>query len=265
MPGNKTYFLTDAHLGAGADTLQREKELCQLLNRMAHDAARIFFLGDMFDFWFTYRHVVPKGYTRLLGCLAQLADSGIELHYFVGNHDMWMFDYLKDEMHITMHNDPEEILIDGKHFLIGHGDGLGHLDKTYDCLRSLFRNRFNQRLFALLPQWMTFGIASGWSQKKRATRLQRKPEILEYQGDDNEGIVLYCKQQLLLQPLDFCVFGHRHTPFVKQITAANNRTTTYINVGDWLLHRNYAVFTDGQITLHDLAASSRSPILGATQ
>lgn len=253
MPNKSTYFITDAHLGAGADTLQREKELCLLLDRMSQDAARIIFLGDMFDFWFTYRHVVPKGYTRLLGRMAQLADSHIELHYFVGNHDMWMFDYLKDEMNIIMHNDPELMLIDGKHFLIGHGDGLGHLDKTYDCLRWIFRNRINQKLFSLLPEWMTFGIASGWSQKKRSTRLQRKPQVLEYQGDDLEGIVLYCKQQLLLQPIDFCVFGHRHTPLQKQITAANGATATYVNVGDWLLHRNYAVFADGQLTLHDLS------------
>ena len=101
MPNNKLYFITDAHLGAGADTLQREKELCQLLERMKEDAAMVIFLGDMFDFWFTYRHVVPKGFTRLFGQMAQLADAGVELHYFIGNHDMWMFHYLEEEMAIT--------------------------------------------------------------------------------------------------------------------------------------------------------------------
>jgi len=259
MPGSKLYFITDAHLGAGADTLQREKELCRLLDDMGRDAAMIIFLGDMFDFWFTYRHVVPRGYTRLLGRMAQLADQGVELHYFVGNHDMWMFNYLTDEMSITMHNDPDVLEFDGRRFLIGHGDGLGHLDKTYDCLRWIFRNRLNQKLFSLLPEWMTFGIASGWSQKKRSTRMQRKPEILEYQGDEREGIVIYCKQQLLHEHLDYCLFGHRHTPLVKQITADNGNHTTYVNVGDWLLHRNYAVYADGQLSLHDLS-NNANPI-----
>ena len=252
MPANKLYFITDAHLGAGSDTLQREKALCTLLNRMSHDAAMIVFLGDMFDFWFTYRHVVPRGYTRLLGCMASLADKGIQLHYFVGNHDMWMFNYLTDEMSITMHNDPAVLEFDGKRFLVGHGDGLGHLDKTYDCLRWIFRNPVNQKLFSLLPEWMTFGIASGWSQKKRSTRLQRTPEILEYQGDDREGIVLYCKERLQQDPFDYCVFGHRHTPLTKTISSPNGRSATYVNVGDWLLHRNYAVYSDGRLTLHDL-------------
>ena len=109
MPGNKLYFITDAHLGADDDSLQREKELCLLLDRMQTDAAMVVFLGDMFDFWFTYKYVVPKGYTRLLGRMAQLSDTGVELHFFVGNHDMWMFDYLKQEMAITMHNEPDTL------------------------------------------------------------------------------------------------------------------------------------------------------------
>lgn len=253
MPNNKLYFITDAHLGAGADTLQREKELCQLLERMKEDAAMVIFLGDMFDFWFTYRHVVPKGFTRLFGQMAQLADAGVELHYFIGNHDMWMFHYLEEEMTITMHDDPAVLEYDGKRFLIGHGDGLGHLDHTYDCLRWIFRNRVNQKLFSSLPEWMTFGIASGWSQKKRSTRLRKKPEILEYQGDDREGIVLYCRERMMKEYFDYCVFGHRHTPLVKEIAADNGTATTYVNVGDWLIHRNYAVYSEGQITLHDQA------------
>lgn len=253
MPNNKLYFITDAHLGAGADTLQREKELCQLLERMKEDAAMVIFLGDMFDFWFTYRHVVPKGFTRLFGQMAQLADAGVELHYFIGNHDMWMFHYLEEEMTITMHDDPAVLEYDGKRFLIGHGDGLGHLDHTYDCLRWIFRNRVNQKLFSSLPEWMTFGIASGWSQKKRSTRLRKKPEILEYQGDDREGIVLYCRERMMKEHFDYCVFGHRHTPLVKEIAADNGTATTYVNVGDWLIHRNYAVYSEGQITLHDQA------------
>ncbi len=252
MPGNKLYFITDAHLGADDDSLQREKELCLLLDRMQTDAAMVVFLGDMFDFWFTYKYVVPKGYTRLLGRMAQLSDTGVELHFFVGNHDMWMFDYLKQEMAITMHNEPDTLEFDGKRFLIGHGDGLGHLDKRYDCLRRIFRSPINQRLFSILPEWMTFGLATGWSRNSRKGHIKKNPHIFEYQGDDREGIVIYCRQRLLNEPFDYCVFGHRHTPLVREIVADNGNRSTYVNVGDWLLHRNYAVYSNGTMECIDL-------------
>lgn len=251
MPGNKLYFITDAHLGTGADTLEREKELCVLLDRCKEDAAMVVFLGDMFDFWFSYRYVVPRGHIRLLGRMAELADAGVRLHFFVGNHDMWIFDYLKSQMDITMHDDPAVITFDGRKFLLGHGDGLGHLDRRYDCLRRVFRCRLNQRLFALLPEWMTFGLAMGWSSHSRKGHVRKNPTIFEYQGDDREGIVIYCKQRLQQEPVDFCLFGHRHTPLTRTITAPNGNQATYVNVGDWLFHRNYAVYADGSITLHD--------------
>lgn len=251
MPDKGLYFITDAHLGAGADTREREKALCRLLDEIAPKAAKVIFLGDMFDFWFTYRYVVPRGYTRLLGRLAQMADAGIEMHFFIGNHDMWLFDYLHEEMGIIMHDDPEVMEYDGKRFLVGHGDGLGHLDRHYDILRWIFRNRCNQWLFSLLPEWMTFGIAQQWSRKHRAGKLEKTPEILDYQGDDQEGIVLYCRERMQQEHIDYCVFGHRHTPLLKEITAPGDLTATYCNVGDWLLHRNYALYADGHLTLHE--------------
>ena len=251
MPDKGLYFITDAHLGAGADTREREKALCLLLDEIAPKAAKVIFLGDMFDFWFTYRYVVPRGYTRLLGRLAQMADAGIEMHFFIGNHDMWLFDYLHEEMGIIMHDDPEVMEYDGKRFLVGHGDGLGHLDRHYDILRWIFRNRCNQWLFSLLPEWMTFGIAQQWSRKHRAGKLEKTPEILDYQGDDQEGIVLYCRERMQQEHIDYCVFGHRHTPLLKEITVPSGPTATYCNVGDWLLHRNYAVYADGQLILHE--------------
>ena len=251
MQDKGLYFITDAHLGAGADTLEREKALCRLLDDIAPKAAKVVFLGDMFDFWFTYRHVVPKGYTRLLGRMAQMSDEGIEIHFFVGNHDMWMFDYLQKEMGIVMHDEPEVMVFDGKRFLVGHGDGLGHLDRTYDILRWIFRNRVNQRLFSILPEWMTFGIAARWSQKHRSGKLRKKPEILEFQGDDNEGIILYCKERMMKEHFDYCVFGHRHTPLLKEISTPEGVTATYCNVGDWLIHRNYSVYADGELSLQE--------------
>lgn len=249
MPGNKLYFVTDAHLGAGRNTLEREKELCALLDRMKQDAAMVVFLGDMFDFWFTYRYVVPRGYVRLLGRMAELADAGVELHFFVGNHDMWLFDYLGSQMKIAVHNDPEVIVFDDRRFLMGHGDGLGHLDRRYDCLRKVFRCRLNQRLFALLPEWMTFGVALGWSGKSRKGHIKQNPRIFEYQGDEKEGIVVYCKQRLQHEPFDYCVFGHRHTALMREIGAESGNRSLYVNVGDWLEHRDYAVYEAGNLEL----------------
>lgn len=245
MPTNKIYFISDAHLGAGDDTLNRERQLCDFLEKIKHDAAKVIFLGDMFDFWFTYRYVVPKGHVRLLGRMAELADAGVELHFYIGNHDMWLFDYLKDEMGVIMHDDPDVMEFDGCRFLIGHGDGLGHLDKQYDIIRWIFRNKVNQWLFSLLPPALTFGVAYGWSHRSRKGHIKKNPKIFEYQGDDKEGIVMYCKERIGQEHIDFCVFGHRHSPVTRQIGPA----TQYVNVGDWLAHRSYAVYEAGKIEL----------------
>lgn len=251
MPHNKLYFVTDAHLGAGSDSPQRECELCAFLDHIKSDADKVFFLGDIFDFWFTYQHVVPRGHVRLLGKMAELADSGIELHFFAGNHDMWMFDYMQQEIGCIMHDEPEVFEYDGRRFLLGHGDGLGHLDRKYDFIRWVFRNRVNQRLFALVNPGITFGIARGWSRHSRKGHIKKNPTIFEYQGDDREGIVLYIKQRMAEETFDFCLFGHRHTPLVRPLQLSDQQRTTYVNVGDWLMHRNYAVYSEGMLELRE--------------
>lgn len=254
---NRVYFITDAHLCGDSASREREAELCRLLDRVKEEAATLVLLGDIFDFWFTYRHVVPRGYVRLLGKLAELSDQGISIHYFVGNHDMWLFDYLEKEIGITMHDEPTEMSFGGRRFLIGHGDGLGHLDRHYDLLRWVFRNRFNQWLFSTLPEWTTFGVATRWSSN---SKKHHKKEDLQYLGDEREGIVLYCKEKMTEHDIDFCVFGHRHTPVERELTVQRADGTTthshYVNVGDWLIHRNYAVFSDGQLSLHDNSVKS---------
>lgn len=245
MPTNKIYFISDAHLGAGDDSLQRERELCTLLDSIKEDASKVVFLGDMFDFWFTYRYVVPRGFIRILGKMASLADAGVELHFFIGNHDMWLFDYLSSQMDITMHSDPEVLNFDGHTFLLGHGDGLGHLDKGFDIIRWIFHNPVNQWLFAHIPSGLTFGIAKAWSHSSRNSHIKKNPKIFEYQGDEREGIVIYCKEQSIKQNIDFCVFGHRHSAIVKEL----DNGTTYVNVGDWLINRDYAVYSNGKVVL----------------
>ena len=248
---DKIYFITDAHLGNDADSRVREKELCALIDTMRTDARMVVLLGDMFDFWFSYRYVVPRGMVRLLGRLAQLADDGVELHFFIGNHDMWLFDYLSSEMNVVMHEEPTVLEYDGKRFLMGHGDGLGNVDRHYDRLKRVFRSRLNQRLLALLPTRLTFMVANSWSKSSRSSHGE---EDSLYRGDECEGIVIYCKQRLMEEKVDFCVFGHRHMPMVRTIAAENGNSAVYVNVGDWLVHRNYAVYSPEEgMRLEDLS------------
>lgn len=241
----KVLFLTDAHLGAGSDSPDRERQLCRLIQRHQDGLDMLVILGDMFDFWFSYRQVVPRGHLRFLGKLAELADQGVTIHYYIGNHDMWIFDYLSRETGAVMHSHPDSLVIDGRRLLLGHGDGLGHLDRRYDLLKIIFRCRLNQWLFSLLPSRFTFWIANGWSGK---SRVSHPYEEQQYLGDDREGIVLWCKEQIESTPYDYCIFGHRHTPFTKEITSGAN-SSTYVNVGDFITHRSYALMQDGVVTL----------------
>ncbi len=239
----KTFFITDAHLGSGQDSRQRELDMVRWLDSIAPEAQRVVMLGDIFDFWFTYRYAVPRGFVRLLGKMAEMSDSGIEFHFFIGNHDMWMFDYLEKEVGVIMHNEPTTLEIDGKRFLVGHGDGLWNDDRKYNFLKRVFRSRLNQWLFAGIHPNVGFPVANRWSS---SSRKKHSRTDTGYLGDEREGIYLYCKkmqQQKLdagVQPYDYFLFGHRHTPIVRPLGNA-----TYINVGNWIEHRDYAVF-DGE-------------------
>lgn len=239
-----TYFISDSHFGAGSDSLLREKELVAFLDSIEADCSRLIFLGDIFDFWFTYKYVVPKGHVRILGKLASMVDRGIEVHYFIGNHDMWLFDYLEKEIGLIVHPDPCNMTIDGKLFHLGHGDGLAHditknaHEKRYIWLKRLFRCRFNQKLFALINPLIGVGIALRWSDSSRKSHGHK---FDHYLGDEKEGIVLHCRRQLGTADYDYFVFGHRHMVLEKEITFGS-RKATYYNVGDWIDHRNYAKF-----------------------
>ena len=241
-------FLSDAHLGTGNSEL-RETLLCQLLEQQQDQIQHLFLLGDMFDFWFEYRDVVPKGYCTLFSILKKLQQKGIKIYYFTGNHDMWVFDYLKEEIGLEMHSEPQYMEFDGKRLYIGHGDGLGHLDNKYDFLKKVFRSKFNQQLFRMLPSSLTFGIAHRWSDHSRTTH---DPDDLRYLGDEREGIVIHCKQEMEKGHIDYCVFGHRHTA-VRQAIKTSTEQSTYINVGNWIEARNYAVFENGEMQLENFS------------
>lgn len=243
-PGKKIYFLSDFHLGAPnhAASLEREKTIVRFLEEIRADAAEIFLVGDMFDFWYEYRQVVPKGFVRLLGKLAELTDAGIRLHFFVGNHDMWMRDYFQLEMNIPVYFEPIELERNGKKFLVGHGDGLGPGDHGYKRLKKIFRNPVCKWLFGALPPVVGIGLANYMSRRSRAQAGSSEEVFL---GEEKEWLIIYCKEVLEKEKIDFFVFGHRHLPIDYRLKD-NSR---YINLGDWIRYYTYAVFDGNEMKL----------------
>ncbi|MCO6496551.1 MAG: UDP-2,3-diacylglucosamine diphosphatase [Chitinophagaceae bacterium] len=240
----KVFFLGDFHLGAPDydSSLEREKRIVSFLDTIKNEAAVIFIMGDLFDFWFEYKTVVPKGYTRILGKLAELSDSGIEMHFFVGNHDMWMHGYFEKELKMAVHYHPINIEIEGKKFQVGHGDGLGPGDHKYKFLKKIFRNKVAQFCFGALPPSWGMGLANYFSRKSRAATGSSDAEFL---GEDKEWLIIHCKETLKKEHFDYFIFGHRHLPL--EIPVGNN--SIYINTGDWIKYNSYAVFDGEQTTL----------------
>jgi UDP-2,3-diacylglucosamine hydrolase len=239
-PDKKIYFLSDFHLGAPdhAASLEREKIIVRFLDEIKSNAAEIFLVGDMFDFWYEYRKVVPKGFTRLLGKLAELTDSGIPVHFFVGNHDMWMKNYFQTELNIPVYFKPLQIERNGKKFFIGHGDGLGPGDHGYKRLKKIFRNPACKRLFGILPPVFGMGLAHYLSRRSRA-QTGASEEI--FLGEDKEWLITFCRDELKKEHYDYFIFGHRHLAIDYKLTT-NSR---YVNLGDWIRFFTYAVF-DGE-------------------
>lgn len=242
-PGN-IYFASDFHLGIpdAARSLEREKRIVRWLDSIAPSASEIFLVGDLFDAWFEYKRVVPKGFTRLIGKIAQLTDSGIKVHVFTGNHDMWMFGYLEQEAGVKLYHAPIEREWNGKKFLIGHGDGLGPGDRGYKFIKKIFRNKACQWFYARLHPNFGLGMAEYFSRKG----YDKKEDQRKYLGDDKEYLVLYCKEVLQQKHIDFFVFGHRHLPLDKPVGASSR----YINLGDWIVYNTYAVFDGNDLQLN---------------
>jgi UDP-2,3-diacylglucosamine hydrolase len=243
--GKKIYFLSDFHLGApnAAASLVREKKIITFLDEIQPTAATIFIVGDLFDFWYEYRTVVPKGYVRILGKLAELTDAGIPIHFFVGNHDMWMKDYFQTELNIPVYFEPKEFEFNNKKFLIGHGDGLGPGDGGYKMLKKIFRNPVCQWLFGILPPYMGMGLANYLSRRSRAQTGATEEVFL---GEDKEWLIIYCKEVLQQKFYDFFVFGHRHLPIDFRLTEKSR----YINLGDWIRYFSYAAFDGSETELN---------------
>ncbi len=238
--GKKIYFASDNHLGAPTSELSRprEKKFVAWLDEVKKDAAAIYLLGDLFDFWFEYGTVVPKGFTRTLGKLAEISDSGIPIHYFVGNHDLWMHGYFEEELGIPVYHKPQEFVFNDKIFFIGHGDGLGPYDKGYKRMKKVFTNPIFKWLFRWLHPDLGVKIAQYMSVKNKLISGEDDAKFL---GEDNEWLVQYSKKKLENKHCDFFIFGHRHLPMEIKL----NEQSNYINLGDWISYYTYGAF-DGQ-------------------
>jgi len=253
--GKKLYFASDFHLGAPnhAHSLQRERKIVAWLDAISDDAQAIFLVGDLFDFWFEHRRVVPRGFVRLLGKLAELSDAGIEIVVFKGNHDMWMSDYFEQELNAKVHRRPVECRVRGLAgnalpvvFYIVHGDGLGPGDYTYKVLQKVFENRAARWAFGnLLPADLSMWLAHAWAQNSWKTHQNKdKPVFL---GEEKEWLLLYAKEIEQQKHHDFYVFGHRH---IELNHAINNRSRIVI-LGDWITRWTYGVYDGTRFELNN--------------
>ena len=240
----KIYFASDQHLGAPTPeaSLPREKKFVAWLDAIKEDAGAVFLLGDLFDFWFEYKTVVPKGFVRVLGKLAELKDAGIDIYFFVGNHDLWMRDYFQKELNIPVFHEPQEFDINGKLFLIGHGDGLGPGDYGYKRMKKVFTFPFFKWLFRWLHPDIGVKLGHYFSVKNK---LISGDEDAKFLGEEDEWLVQYCKRKLASKHYDYFVFGHRHLPL--EIKLQEN--STYINLGDWIQYFTYGVFNKNKLHL----------------
>lgn len=234
------YFASDFHLGAPTyeKSLEREKAICAWMDSIRPTCGELFLVGDIFDFWFEYKNAIPRGFVRLQGKIAEFTDAGIPVHFFTGNHDMWIFDYLPQELGIQLHRNPVQRTFGTKKFFIGHGDGLGPGDRKYKILKRFFDSSICQWLFARLHPNFGIGLANFSSKSSRAKTGSEDEKFL---GLENEWLVAFCNEQNQLNPVDYYIFGHRHLPL--QLSIAPD--ATYLNIGDWLRYYTFAVF-DGE-------------------
>lgn len=242
--GKKIYFASDFHFGIPdhATSLDRERRVCKWLDEIAVDAEQLFLVGDLFDTWFEYKNVVPRGFTRFLGKLAQLRDNGLHIEAFTGNHDLWMQDYFKKELAIDVHHGPIVREINGKKFFIAHGDGLGPGDTGYKVLKSVLRSPLSQWLYRRLHPDSGVGLAAWFS---RLGPKHADTPVKEFLGPGKEMLVQFCLDTLNKEHFDYFIFGHRHLAIEFPLP----QSSMYINLGDWIRYDSYAVFDGENLSL----------------
>lgn len=242
MDRTKIYFASDIHLGLPSHekSLHREKLFVQWLDMAKQDAKEIYLVGDIFDFWYEYRKVIPKGFTRFLGKIAEIADSGIPVHFFTGNHDVWMFDYFPKELGVTVHRAPIVKEFDGKQFLIAHGDGLGKGDRCYKLLKWIFTNRVLQWMFSRLHPNLALWFGNKWSVSSRYS----KNITHKFRGED-ELITKFSRQTLQHEKYNYFVFGHWHSPVIYNL----EKDSHLVLLGDWIENNTYGVWDGANFSL----------------
>lgn len=243
----KVYFASDQHFGAPTPQASKEREerFIKWLDHIKQDAHTLFLMGDLFDFWHEWRYVVPKGFVRVLGKIAELKDSGIEIYFFVGNHDLWMKDYFETELYIPVFFEKQYAQINDKKFLLAHGDGLGPGDKGYKIMKKLFTNSLAQWAFRWIHPDIAMKIALYLSQKNKIISGEEDKEFL---GEDKEFLILYSKQKLKTESINYFVYGHRHLPMVLPL----DKNAYYINLGDWISYFTYGVFSNNKFSLEKI-------------
>jgi len=242
---DKTYFISDVHLGSSVinDSLEREKRLVRWLDSIRDDAKALYLLGDIFDFWFEYKKVVPRGFSRFLGKLAELSDNGLEIHYFTGNHDVWIVDYLPEEIGLYLHKNPFVTEIAGKVFYIAHGDECDDSSRSFRLIHWIFHNRLCQRMFRSIHPDLGIKMAHAWAKNSRC-KEKEKPK--PYLGEEKEQLILYSKSFVKKHPeTDYLIFGHRHIILDLMLNAKNRM----VIIGDWLQLFSYAVFDGKELSI----------------
>ena len=252
MSRANTYFLSDFHLGPRyfEEPRETERRVVDFLDSIKGDAKEVYLLGDILDYWFEYRYVVPRGFTRFFGKIAELTDLGVKVYWFIGNHDIWIFDYLPNELGVEVIDGEVTKEIDGKVFFLAHGDGVGKQPRSFRMLRSLFRNRFCQKLYsAIHPRW-TIPFALSWSNSSR----KGDDEYPEYKGEENEFLEIFANDYLKSHKVDYFVFGHRHIMLDKKLQGG----ATLVVLGDWLHYCSYAVWDGNNLALKSFQSVKNS-------
>lgn len=239
----KIYFASDFHLGIpdNQQSLLREKKIVDWLEYVSTDAQAIFLLGDLFDFWFEYKEVIPKGFVRLLGKLAELADRGIQINIFSGNHDLWLKNYLTDEIGAIIYHQAQSFQIGSHSFYLAHGDGLGPGDSKFKFFKKIFKNPVCQWFFRWLHPDMGIWLAKRWSNGSRMAQLD---EDLIFHGEQ-EWLIVHSNEVQKSDAHDYYVYGHRHLAGIHELKNGG----TYVNLGEWVSGSTYAAYDGVNLSL----------------
>ena len=239
----KIFFASDFHLGlkAGKDPREREKKIVRWLNNIAPEAKEVYLIGDVFDFWWEYKLVVPRGFTRFLGTISAITDSGTPVHFFTGNHDMWISDYLSSECGVICHTDPYTVEYDNRKFYLAHGEGLGSENTGYKILLSIFRNKPLRVLYSAIHPWAGVGLGHKWSLHSRLG----KGITLDFMGEDKEDLIRHSKSVLGNEKFDYFIYGHRHLSMVYKL----HEGPEIVFLGDWVTNGSYAEWDGNSLRL----------------